>query len=47
MWSKVKALLGKACARTREALYQAIAEALVAITPEDALGWIKSCGYNI
>jgi transposase len=47
MWSKLKALLRKACARTQEALYQAIAEAFAAITPNDARGWITSCGYNI
>ena len=47
MWSKVKALLRKACARSQEALYQAIADAIAAITTNDACGWIKSCGYNI
>jgi transposase len=47
MWPKVKALLGKTCARTLEALYQAIANAIAAITADDASGWIKSCGYSI
>ena len=47
MWSKVKAFLRKACARTQEALYQAIADALATITADDACGWLQSCGYTI
>ena len=47
MWSKVKAILRTACARTQEALYQAIGYAFACITADDASGWIKSCGYNI
>jgi transposase len=37
-FSKIKALLKKAAARTKEALLEAIAEALSAVTPEDAQG---------
>jgi len=46
MWSKVKAFLRKAKARTAEALEKAIAAALKCITAEDALGWFDSCGYG-
>ena len=46
MWSKVKALLRKAAARTRESLLEAIAAALRAVTPKDALHWFAACGYN-
>ncbi len=47
-FSKAKAILRKAGARrTREALVEAMDEALRAITPEDAMGWFRHCGYNI
>jgi len=46
MWSKVKALLRKAQARNHPDLLVAIASALNAVTPEDALGWFAVCGYN-
>jgi transposase len=46
MWSKVKALLRKAQARNHPDLLVAIASALAAITPQDALGWFTACGYN-
>ncbi len=46
MWSKVKALLRKAEARTHPDLLQAITQALHAITPEDATGWFTHCGYS-
>jgi len=45
MWSKVKALLRKAKARTPEALFHAIAEALRKITKDDCIGWFKHRGY--
>ena len=47
MWSKVKEWLRATKARTQEALLDAIACALAAVTPEDAMGWFASCGYNI
>lgn len=47
MWSKIKAMLRSAKARTAAALNEAIAAALAAITPEDAAGWFASCGYSI
>ncbi|MEG6552696.1 transposase, partial [Desulfocurvibacter africanus] len=45
MWSKVKAVLRRLKARTKETLYEALAQALNSITPEDALGWFRACGY--
>jgi transposase len=44
-WSKVKKLLRDAAARTQAALEAAIAQALAAVTPEDARGFFRSCGY--
>ena len=46
MWSKVKEFLRKVAARTCEALYQAIADALRTVTQTDIVGWFKSCGYR-
>jgi len=45
MWSKVKAFLRAAKARTQEELYAAIGAALRTVTPQDAEGWFRSCGY--
>lgn len=45
-WSKVKALLRGAAARTKEALESALTEALDRITAADAHGWFAHCGYN-
>ena len=47
MWSKVKALLRGAKARTQEALTSAVASALDAVTQQDIAGWFQSCGYTI
>jgi transposase len=47
MWSKVKALLRSAEARTPEELDKAIGAALAKVTPNDARGWFASCGYSI
>jgi transposase len=44
-FSKLKALLRRAKARTKEALVEAIGQALDAITPADAKGWFGHCGY--
>ena len=46
-FSKVKTLLRKAAARTREALVEVMGDALCAITPQDAAGWFAHCGYEI
>ena len=45
-FSKLKALLRKAAARTTEALDAAINDALAAITAADAAGWFAHCGYD-
>ncbi len=46
-FSKVKGLLRKAGARTREALVEAIGRALDAVSGEDARGWFAHCGYEV
>jgi transposase len=46
MWSKVKNSLRSAQARTKPELLSAIAAALAAVRPRDALGWFASCGYS-
>jgi transposase len=46
-WSKVKAILRAKAARTPEALEQALAEALEAITSQDAHGWFVHAGYCV
>jgi transposase len=45
-FSKIKGFLRKAGARTKEALIEAIAEALSTVTPRDAQGWFRHCGYS-
>ncbi len=47
MWSKLKAILRSLAARTSEELDIAIELALEAVTPQDAMGWLASCGYTI
>lgn len=44
MWSKVKALLRSAEARTADQLQHAIAQALKRVTPNDAAHWFAACG---
>jgi transposase len=46
-FSKIKRLVRKAEARTKEALLEAIGSALSAITTEDARGFIEHCGYRM
>ena len=45
-FSKLKASLRRAQARTSAALDTAIAAALDAITAQDASGWFRHCGYH-
>lgn len=45
-FSKLKAILRKAGARTREALVEATGRALDAITSEDIRGFFSDCGYR-
>jgi transposase len=46
-FSKVKALLRKAQARSREALVEAMGKALDAVTARDARGFFEHCGYRM
>lgn len=46
MWSKVKAYLRCAKARTESALNKAVAVALENVTAKDAAGWFDHCGYG-
>ena len=46
-WSKIKQFLRSAKARTADALEGAIAEALRAVTTDNALGWFSHCGYGL
>ena len=45
-FSKIKNIVRKAQARTREALVEAIAIAISALTLEDVAGWFAHCGYH-
>lgn len=44
-FSKIKAALRKAAARTQEALDEAIGQAIRLVTSDDALGWFRHCGF--
>jgi transposase len=46
MWSKVKALLRAAQARTEPDLLAAIGRALRQVTAQDARHWFAHCGYS-
>jgi transposase len=46
-FSKMKGLLRKVEARSREALLEALGAAISAITPRDARGFFEHCGYDI
>ena len=46
-FSKIKGILRKAEARSREALIEAIGQALDAITSQDAKGFFEHCGYRV
>ena len=45
-WAKVKAALRRVAARTVDALHDACGAALDAITPQDAAGFFRHCGYS-
>jgi transposase len=45
-FSKMKGLLRKVEARSREALLEALGAAISAITPRDARGFFEHCGYG-
>lgn len=44
-FSKIKAILRKIGARTREALQEALEYALTTVSASDAAGWFRHCGY--
>jgi len=46
-FSKIKGLVRKAQARTKEALVEAIGSALSAITSGDACSFFEHCGYRM
>ena len=46
-FSKVKALLRRTGARTREALIESLGGALDAVTAQDARGFFKHCDYSL
>lgn len=46
MWSKVKAILRRIKARTRDTLFAAIGVALRSVCAQDAIAWFSSCGYS-
>ena len=46
-WSKIKAYLRGAKARTQEQLDQALAAAIKMVTKSDIRGWFKHCGYSL
>jgi len=45
MWSKLKSQLRKVKERSKGVLIEAVGAALEMITPQDAEGWFKHCGY--
>lgn len=45
-FAKIKALLRRAAARTRETLIEALGAAISAVTSEDALHLFEHCGYR-
>jgi transposase len=45
-WAKVKAELRRVAARTVDAPHAACGPALAAITPRNAAGFFRHCGYN-
>ncbi len=46
-WAKIKTALRQAKARTREALQEALCQALLTISPANACAWFVHCGYPV
>jgi len=46
MFSKLKAFLRKAAARTVGRLYEVMGDGLRSVTHQDIAGWFRSCGYS-
>lgn len=45
MWGKAKAIIRKIEPRTEDEIWQAINEALWAVTKSNIAGWFRGCGY--
>jgi hypothetical protein len=45
-WAKVKAALRRVAARTADTLHGALGPALASVTPQDAAGFFRHCGYD-
>ncbi len=45
-WAKVKAAPRRCAARTADALHDALGPALASVTPQDAAGFFRHCGYR-
>ncbi len=45
-FAKIKALLRRAQARSREALIEVLGAAITAVSSTDALGFFEHCGYR-
>jgi transposase len=45
-FSKIKGIVRRACARTRQALVEALGEALSAVSLQDARGFFEHAGYH-
>lgn len=46
-WSKIKSILRQLEARSWEDLVDALRYALISITAEDIVGWVRHCGYRV
>jgi transposase len=46
-WSKLKTALRTAAARSRQALEQALTDAVAWITTQDVQNWFDHCGYHV
>jgi len=44
LWANLKRLLRSAAARSLEAIYKALGQAIAAITENDCLSWFMHCG---
>jgi len=47
VFAKLKALLRKAAARTKDALWTTIGSLLDAFTPEECVNYLANCGYDL
>ncbi len=45
-WAKMKAALRRFAARTADTLHEALGPALASVTPQDAAGFFRHCGYG-